>query len=135
MSQNCAEVEKLLSAYIDQELTPAEARAVASHLALCASCQKDRAELERVKGIMGSVAKPKAPPELTDRIVEAALRPRLSSPAAWRWMVGSGLALAAGILVTSLSMFFRPKPIPLADRVAEHERVSASLASWSRGEP
>jgi len=48
-----ARVSRQLSAYLDGELDPGEARVVEAHLAACAICRDELAGLRRVKGVLG----------------------------------------------------------------------------------
>ena len=73
---NCPEVRQLCAAYLDGELTPAEAAALDAHLAKCESCAAEL-ELEReVAAALREGAVSLAAPEGFARSVTAALAAR-----------------------------------------------------------
>jgi hypothetical protein len=50
MKTQCEEIEKLIGAFLDQELSQSEAERVQSHVQGCPVCSKEREELERLQG-------------------------------------------------------------------------------------
>jgi anti-sigma factor RsiW len=82
---SCAEFSDLLGAYALRSLDPAEAEAVAHHLATCADC---RAELEGHRAVVDALpfaietlAPATPPPALRARILSAATSPSADRPA------------------------------------------------------
>jgi anti-sigma factor RsiW len=57
-----AAASQRLSAYVDDEVMPAERRAVEEHLRGCATCRRDIAELRHVKMLLGALPDVEPPP-------------------------------------------------------------------------
>ena len=64
MNAECRELRPLLSAYMDNELTASELRAVQAHIDTCAECAVVLAEYRQVRSAMRSLAQPVPPAEL-----------------------------------------------------------------------
>lgn len=123
MSDDCRDIDKLLSAYVDGELSRAEARCVVSHLASCHSCRGEAADLERVKRILTEESKPGMPEWLAARIQERGLsRPPAGKPFRRFWAVGAGIALAA-LAVFGVFRHGFEEPVPMSLFLAEHSRT------------
>lgn len=95
-----------LVAFLDGELAPAEAEAVAAHLARCASCGAERRALEATWAALDVLTPLEPRPAWTERVERAALRgePRRSAARLVRrggWRAAAALAaalpLAAGL--------------------------------------
>jgi len=52
---NCQQCRPLIGAHLDGELAPGQAEAVASHLAGCEACRRERAELAALKENLGMI--------------------------------------------------------------------------------
>ncbi len=74
-------LERQLSAYLDEELTPEESTEVRAHLDRCTACQEELARLRRVKQLLGALPE-KAPPQE----FWISLRRGLESPAPPVWL-------------------------------------------------
>ncbi len=108
----CALIQPLLSAYVDEETTPAEAEQVAAHLAGgCSRCEDEWAFLRLSRtAIARSSVRMAVPAGLSERIARATYaRPTLADqvrallrPAPARAAVG-GFALAAGLAVVLIT--------------------------------
>jgi anti-sigma factor RsiW len=59
---SCRKQQKNLSALLDGELDDALAQSLSEHLARCASCQKEKAKLERSMQALGTYAVPSPSP-------------------------------------------------------------------------
>jgi hypothetical protein len=53
---NCIKIKRLLSRFLDKETSPAEAKQVEEHLAVCPACQQEFLELSGIKRLVGSRA-------------------------------------------------------------------------------
>jgi anti-sigma factor RsiW len=105
---NCATNYELVSAYVDGELSPAQATELAEHLASCGSCAAEYQEtLTTVRTLREGLVRHQAPDVLRAR-VRAAIREERSSqtavlrrspPVAWR----AAAAVAAGVLIAAVS--------------------------------
>jgi anti-sigma factor RsiW len=81
---NCAQVQELLDAYVDGELSPAEAMAVAEHLTTCEECAGSYERLlSTVRTLRDGLVKYRAPDLLRAR-VRSALREEVQPTAAVR---------------------------------------------------
>lgn len=64
MNAECREIRPLLSAYMDNDLTPAELRAVQTHVATCAECAAVLQEYRQLRSQVRSLPQPVPPPAL-----------------------------------------------------------------------
>ena len=71
-----ARQQRQLSAYLDGELTAQETEEVRAHLADCATCRAELAQLRSVKTLLGRLPERSAPQDLW-----ASLRTRVDQPA------------------------------------------------------
>ncbi|MFQ5960947.1 MAG: zf-HC2 domain-containing protein [Candidatus Methylomirabilales bacterium] len=77
----CGEIQEQLSAYLEDELEPAERRNIEVHLEECAHCRQELALLQRTVSTLQSLEEVEAPPRLTAAIQTAiSVRERFS----WR---------------------------------------------------
>ncbi|MBI5640272.1 MAG: zf-HC2 domain-containing protein [Nitrospirae bacterium] len=130
----CSEAHKLISPYIDSELSEKERNAVENHLNVCPGCRTELEETRQLQGLFEGVAEYKAPYGFQTRVMAnlAAGRPakRYSIPILTRFaeavaVIGviaigmiSGASLVKGpspekaqIMVASLSLdLFEPTP-------------------------
>ncbi|MGQ9778639.1 MAG: anti-sigma factor family protein [Bacillota bacterium] len=70
---NCEKASRLLSAYLDHELTPEERRLLRLHLLACAECNEELRQLEAIKGSLGRLSVTSVPsflPWLRSRLAE-----------------------------------------------------------------
>ena len=105
----CPEREPALNGLIDGELTAAEAREIAAHLAGCPGCAAGLAGLLALRAEIAALAPAEpAPAELRSRIVSAIAAPAGTVPERPRWrprlraarrpaVLAAGLALAAAV--------------------------------------
>lgn len=108
-----------LNDYFLEELAPAEARQVETHVKQCAGC---REELDRLR-IMGAALRSVAEEEIPQRI--AFVSDKIFEPSPWRrwlaafWNSGARLGFAgAAMLSASLLVFaFRPAPVTVVREV------------------
>jgi len=124
-----SEIEELLSAYADDELTQAQQEAVELHLTICADCRRALAEFRLVGKRLALLADPTVnrwEPDVTARVAARIQRRR-------RWAIwGRGLAvraagmLAAGaVLVGAIWLLGHLPSVPAADE----SRSSAPLVT------
>ena len=78
---NCNEIQSLLSAYLDGELSLAEEKAVKTHLKTCTACQKQLAHLSVLHKVLRETEAPSVPEGLADRVLAAAMAPALKKKA------------------------------------------------------
>jgi len=99
-----------LSAFLDGDLSPAEATAVETHLAECAGCRATLEDLRRITGLAGALADgepardlwPEIAARLTSEDAEViAFRPR--QPAARRFSFSGPQLAAAAVLLALIS--------------------------------
>src|SRR3712207_6727336 len=100
----CRDARPLVSAYMDNELTPQELRAMQSHVAECAECAALLASYRGLRTTIRSLPQPLPPPALRQAVFARA------TPAYRRrallWEVGQqGLAAAAMVVVVLASLF------------------------------
>ncbi len=66
---NCTEVQKLMSAYLDDELDGNTLDMVSQHLADCESCMAEISEFRKISLRMNQIPQPKVPPAVWSGIV------------------------------------------------------------------
>ena len=63
----CKDIERLIVASSDEELSPEEVKVVEEHLADCAQCAQLRDDLKKIWMDMKAMPKPVLPPELAEK--------------------------------------------------------------------
>jgi anti-sigma factor RsiW len=103
------ELSRMLSAYLDQELTQAESQRVRIHIEDCSECARAYAEMARLRNLTAEVAFPE-PPE--DRWEEVGERLSVRAPRQTGWLlIVAGLMFWAGFLaVTAWRNLRWPEP-------------------------
>ena len=98
----CADLQKGLDAWVDQELDVVNAQAFAEHLSSCPACKKRVDALVALrKDVKAHATRYALPSALADKIAHMTKMEPTSSPARRRWLpvtwgaTGAGLALAA----------------------------------------
>lgn len=108
---NCWRIKKLLSAYVDDELSSAEKAQVARHLDTCPGCRGELVQYRLLKNTLGSIQQP-LPDGFTARVMsrtrligrqrEAGEPRRWTRASSWRYALASlgvaGLTLVALLL-------------------------------------
>jgi len=96
-------VHDLTAAYALDALEPDEAREYEAHLATCNECQKVLARLASAAGALAfAVESPGPPPELRQRILDAAVGERENVvPLRPRWTLAAKIAVAAAACVAA----------------------------------
>lgn len=135
---NCDRIQNLLSAYLDQELTPEERRMVRKHLFSCPSCSELYEELTLVKGSLGRLEPPEFCNNYLERLEKMVLfyydgvsLTALNHTLFW----GKRLLLTAAcillFLLTSLLLF----PTPTSPNFAADSRPAHRMEEKGRQEP
>ncbi len=78
---NCHEIENLLSAYVDKQLSAEDAKAVEDHVMSCRSCSGTLVQLRRLVGLLGGIPRAACPGMLAGRLQEAAVTAARGGPA------------------------------------------------------
>src|SRR5919199_915853 len=101
---DCRDARPLVSAYMDNELTPQELRAMQSHVAGCAECAALLASYRSLRATIRSLPQPLPPPALREAVFARA------TPAYRRrallWEFGQHGLAAAAMLVVMLAAIF-----------------------------
>lgn len=109
----CRSVRRLLSAYTDGELSPADACGVKSHLDRCEACAREHTILQRLVSMTSSIPMEEVPATLHERIVmrlayadlpgpAPASRPVRRSPMPRTWAWAAFTVAAAAIMSGAL---------------------------------
>ncbi|MFC2102388.1 anti-sigma factor family protein [Bacteroidota bacterium] len=121
---HCKEVEKQLSAYLDQELDQQMTRKVEEHLASCSDCKKTLSRLENYLSLAKKVNSVEAPAWLEERILEQTVEKDSDSRFPFRVPVKiiaiRTAALAAAVLI--LAFFIVPP------RYYESQKITSSYS-------
>ncbi|MDD5746376.1 MAG: zf-HC2 domain-containing protein [Candidatus Omnitrophica bacterium] len=68
---DCAKVKRLLSRYVDKEISPADSGRVKEHLVRCAGCRRELSEYSRIKQLVSAQERKELPPDyLVSRLRE-----------------------------------------------------------------
>ena len=110
----CEDYLELISARIDGELTPDEARRLDEHLAACEACRGELAEAERVWQGLGMLSEPRVSAGLAERVFTRATGGRGGSRrfGVPRWAWGP-LATVAAVLVAFVFGYYTLGEKPL----------------------
>jgi hypothetical protein len=112
---NCNQINTLLGAYHDHELSDGDRARVEEHLAGCEACRAELAELRRTTELVASLPRHEAPPVVGER-VRADVRRTASArrrATAWRWLsVGGWIAAAATLLIVLRTAGWDPRLSP-----------------------
>jgi anti-sigma factor RsiW len=92
---NCHDAGRMLDAYIDGELAPADAASMAGHLEGCAACRERLATLESLGRLVRSVPYHPAPGRLRTTVIGTPRRARRAT-STLAWAAGLMLAVALG---------------------------------------
>jgi anti-sigma factor RsiW len=92
---NCHDAGRLLDAYIDDELGPAEAASIADHIEGCAACRQRLANRESLGRLVRSMPYHTAPDRLRTTIATTPRRARIT-PAALAWAAAAIIAVTLG---------------------------------------
>src|SRR5204862_6696688 len=71
---NCHDTDRLLGAYMDDELGPTEAAAIRDHLDACVTCRQQLAHLESLGRLVRSIQTYPAPARLRLKVMTARRR-------------------------------------------------------------
>ena len=117
---NHSRAHDLLSAYLEHDLGDAERAAMDAHLAACATCAGDLADLRSTVDLLRRLPDPEPPPFLATRVM-ARIRAGESRPPLWRrWLEQLGAPLVAAPLATAAAalLVFSFAAPPSGTRVA-----------------
>ena len=121
-------IRPLLSAYLDNEVTPAERRTVESHLVQCAECAAVLTEYRRLGSGIRGLSRP-APPPTLHRDVWTAIEARRGQPA-WAPLLAGALrfgavaAVAVAVLVFAIVNWPGPtEPVRMASPTNGQQNV------------
>lgn len=95
------QIEALLSAYLDDELTQAEAQRVEVHLEECGECRSALREMRRIQELTAGIEFPQPPDEALDAIAQR-LSVRAPRWGGWALVIIGLIAWAAYGLVVAL---------------------------------
>src|SRR4051794_14402898 len=68
MNADCRVLRPLLSAYMDNDLTPDELRVVQAHVATCTECAATLAEYRQLRSLVRALPQPAPPPALRQAV-------------------------------------------------------------------
>src|SRR5579871_6455049 len=100
---NCKNVQALLSAYLDEELSGREMLDIRQHLGDCESCSEELTCVRGVKDLLGRTPVPDPTADFEERLVASVLAstPTRFEPGKLSWVTLTGIA-AASMLATML---------------------------------
>jgi len=124
---SCCRANRLLSAFIDDELSGCDKLAVREHLRVCAACREEYESLLSMKRLLAGLSVSEPRPDFEDELLErlhlAAETEPVRAPATWLRTIGprwrpaarAALALVAGAAVAALALALS-RPIAWSDR-------------------
>ncbi len=108
MADKCGKTTDLLSAYLDGELTGAEAERCSEHLEQCADCRRVLAALSAARSLLREMPQPEPPGWLPGAIKVAAAESRAAALPVWRTWVAPVAAAAALVIALSVGLLNAP---------------------------
>jgi anti-sigma factor RsiW len=148
----CYRADALLSAHLEDEISPAESRFLTEHLETCARCRRQRNEMKSLLATLSTLPRVETSPEFTSRVLArtAGLEPvGIEAPGVLvlpsrrpLWAVPLAAAAAALITVGILQSGRGPTPptetaatsSPVA-KAPEPTSIPSALPASSAGEP
>ncbi|NLY91567.1 MAG: hypothetical protein GX081_08185 [Firmicutes bacterium] len=128
---NCHRVQSLLSAYLDQELSPEEQRLIRNHIFHCPICAENFEDLSHIKSYLGNLEPPfaQADLDLLDQFLFDHLHANPSFSAnPWVW--GKRLALTTACVFLFLMTAFYLFPVePNNPMLLTQEAAPFSISS------
>ncbi len=91
--EECRQIEDMLSAYLDGELTQQHRQRVEVHVDACARCGKTLAELERIREGIGTLPNPEPTEEQWSRMMRVTVT-KTSRGLGWLLGIAGGVLLA-----------------------------------------
>lgn len=95
---NCSEARGQLPAALYDDLTPEESRRVRDHVADCALCRAELAELERVRRALDDVQVPRVEVDL-ERLFRQSATVQVRQARRWRRLALTAVGVAAAVLL------------------------------------
>ncbi len=134
----CPEARELLSALLDDALSPAERQAIDAHLATCAECARELTELRETVALLERLPPVHAPAGFVDRVVETAYRPswpRRVADALFRPLRVKLPLEAAAVVLVGISALYVYRHAPEVQQVARQETREAPASAPSPAPP
>ena len=134
----CPEARELLSALLDDALSTAERQAIDAHLATCAECARELAELRETVALLERLPPVHAPAGFVDRVVETAYRPswpRRVADALFRPLRVKLPLEAAAVVLVGISALYVYQHAPEVQQVARQETHEAPASAPSPAPP
>ncbi len=126
---NHSRAHDLLSAYLEHDLGDAERAAVDAHLAACAMCAGDLAELRSTVELLRRLPDPEPPPFLATRVMARIAAGESRAPLWRRWLEQLAAPLVAAPLATAaaalLVFSFASPPSPSGTNLARVDPPSS----------
>ena len=133
MNAACRAIRPLLSAYMDNEVTPGELRAISAHIATCAECAAVLAEYRELRSLVRALPQP-LPPGNLQGAVFARATPTYRRRAAWFEFAQRGLAigaLAVAIIAIALTGSLVMRQSAVGQGVAALDGTPPMVTSWT----
>ena len=129
----CDETRKILHEYVDGELDGAAAAAVKGHIAGCAACRKEAAELEALGRALAAVKPLRAPALAVERTKGLVRAEAARAQRRQVWARGALVAAAALVLIT-VSVLQLSGAIPhLGKPIIDANAAKAKISSVASG--
>lgn len=118
---DCREIEDLLSAYIDGELTPSEAVSVTSHLSNCKHCRQELIALQQTINLLHDLPEIELPVHFHAQVCERLRNVNLKQSRnkrfkSWYWFpVGASVAAAVLLMIVSFNVITPFTSVPRGD--------------------
>jgi hypothetical protein len=128
----CPEARELLSALLDDALSPAERQAIDAHLRTCAECARELTELRETVALLERLPPVHAPAGFVDRVVETAYRPswpRRVADALFRPLRVKLPLEAAAVVLVGISALYVYRHAPEVQQVARQETREAPASA------
>jgi anti-sigma factor RsiW len=123
-------VENNLAAYLDGQLSPAEAERVASHLQTCAQCRQKREDVRFSAKVLGGLPRVAAPDSLWNEIEQRMAGARPESTRSWSPRLAWGLAAAMMLFAFVAFWQVRPQRPPSESALVQAPSTEFDLGAY-----
>lgn len=126
----CIEYSELISAYVDQMLSPQEEEQLTKHLKVCQSCQEELNSLKQIKSMCNQIEEVSLPDMFHEQLMQRLKSEKqVKSLIKWRWQYGGAFVatMLVGILFWNQLQFITSKNETATGYTAQDQIAEAKM--------